>query len=142
MKSLKLAVGSIALASFFFFSCSKSDSNSSSSNKLVGSWNYITSISDDNNNGVIDATDGVDSLAAFGFEVTFNANGTGSTTSLLDTTVNNLTWTLSNNNTTLGVKMDTDSVFSYVTLVSLTSTQMQIKDTNNTPTNWVNLTKK
>lgn len=141
MKLLKLAVGSIALASFFFFSCSKSDSKSNSSNALVGTWNYVTSISDDNNNGVIDATDGVDSLAAFGIKVTFNANGTGSTTSLMDTTTQNLSWTLSNNNTTLGVKLDTDTAFSYVTVVSLTSTQMQIKDTTSSPTNWVNLSK-
>lgn len=142
MKSLKLAVGSIALASFFFFSCSKTKSNSTSSSSLVGTWNYVTSITDDNKNGVIDATDNVDTLTALGLQVTFNANGTGSTTSLLDTTISPLTWTLTNNNTTLGVKMDTDSVFDYVTVVSLTSTQMQIKDDSDSTINWVNFTKK
>lgn len=141
MKSLKLAVGSIALASFFFFSCSKTDTKSSISSRILGTWNYDTYITDNNNNGVIDATDQVDTLTDFGFKVTFNANGTGSTTSLLDTTIKNLTWNLANNNTELGVKLDTDTTFEYSTIVSCTATQMQLKNTGDSLITWLNLIK-
>lgn len=141
MKSLKLAVGSIALASFFFFSCSKTDPKSSASSKIVGTWQYYTGINDDNKNGVIDANDSVDSLEAFEIKVSFNANGTGYTTSLLDTSIQNLTWNLSNNDTQLGIKLDTDSTFTNVTIVSCTSTQMQVRDDNDSTTSWINLIK-
>lgn len=130
-----LIVGCLSIAAFSITSCKKS---SSSSSKLVGTWDLKQLGEDMNGNGVMDANE-VQSIDGYGTgTATFNSDGTGSEHivfygGLVDSSVTFKKWTLQNGDRDLVITAsDGTTLLSHVTL---TNTDLTVADTS-TPITW------
>lgn len=129
-----LIVGCLSIAAFSIASCKKSSSTS----KLVGTWNLTQVGEDANGNSVMDASE-VQNVSGLGTGVvTFNSDGTGSEHvvfygGLVDSTVTFKKWTLQNSDQDLVLTAsDGTTLLSHVTL---TNTDLTIADTSK-PITW------
>ncbi len=128
--------GLLSLASIAMFSCSKSSSSTSSTatkDNMVGTWIITSTASDNNGNGVKDATEIVTSDTSWAHQLsTFNANGT-----FADNYYNfaiHGNWELLNNNTWVKITVTDTGVnyglTGYSQILSISSTELSIKDTS------------
>ena len=116
-----------------FTACKKDKKEASNSEKIVGTWKLDYRADDENENGILDASE-KETPAAGDFEyVTVNSNGTlrDSIKMMGFELVTDGTWTISGDQITLTILGNTETG----TIQELTSSRLTIKD-NETPTSW------
>jgi len=149
-KHLVTIIALAAFAGLSFASCSKPGSSSSSAT-VVGTWTMQRQATDNNGNGIADASEW-STAASQGITLatlTVNSGGSGSehykasftvagTTYNIDT-MENFTWALENSNTYIAVTQG--GTTTHMHLDTLTANLMTTKDTTGGTASWTSFTR-
>ena len=144
MKIISTFLLGFGVAVIAFTSCKKQDdppAKSSLSSYIQGTWKATFRATDDNANGVMDASEKVVDSADLGNTFTFNPNSTF-VIKQTGVTVGEEIWTLTNNNTYLKL-MDTAAggVPEFLHIDFLSSSAMTLRDTIGGTAQWIVLEK-
>ena len=135
-KKLIVKLSALSLCVLFAVSsCKKSSSSSSEHDNFVGKWKLHQLVQDANGNGVQDATDPISIEDSLMLYITFNSNGSATSTSIFGPGTP-LTWSLSTGNTYL-VTVDSGSTAANgLQIVTAPGSTFVVKDTTGGTTNW------
>jgi len=134
--SVKLFVSIIAIGMIALTSCKKGKNDLSNKARLVGKWKMVKVATDANNNNVIDASELVTAPDSVKASFTFNSDETGDlSTDIIGFSLSfPFTWSLTNNDQDLKIKISSGSIplptdASTVHIEVLTYTDLITKDT-------------